>query len=387
MLILNDLANCGGAELQTFREAESFRRCGYTVTVMTFDDTCQQALGENHINIPVSRAFLAKALNRIVPSYTFASSLRRYIQQQDFDYVRVNNCWKLGKSVYSALPKNVRVIQTVRDFSTICPRNTAVDVNGRACNGYTTSCCVARCGVSVETTFKLALLASFNHTRRRYVQKFVAPSKALTTALSQNNFDTTHVPNPFEPLSTSLSVYHAKKCFLYFGRISKSKGVDRLIEAWRVFSMENKLAELRIAGTVDPSYLDEFNRSLSAHSRITFLGQMDRRGIGELLQEAYCVVVPSYWLENYPNTVLEAQASKTLVIGADRGGIPEMINDSRFTFDILKISELINCLRLAWLLSPEEYANVVEKSYHRVLRENSKGKYIRNLQAIFSSME
>jgi glycosyltransferase involved in cell wall biosynthesis len=44
------------------------------------------------------------------------------------------------------------------------------------------------------------------------------------------------------------------------------------------------------------------------------------------LHGARAVVVPSLWHENFPYVILQAFAAGTPVIGAERGGIPELVS-------------------------------------------------------------
>ena len=49
--------------------------------------------------------------------------------------------------------------------------------------------------------------------------------------------------------------------------------------------------------------------------------------IKEKLSKSAFLVIPSQWYENNPLTIIEALALGTPVLGADIGGIPELIQD------------------------------------------------------------
>ena len=108
--------------------------------------------------------------------------------------------------------------------------------------------------------------------------------------------------------------------FLYLGRLSEEKGVSTLIKA---ASLSN--ADLVVAGT---GPMEQELKSLGAKtrsSRIKFVGYVSGPSLRQLVRGARALVLPSEWYENAPISVLEAYASGTPVLGADIGGIPEMV--------------------------------------------------------------
>ncbi len=61
---------------------------------------------------------------------------------------------------------------------------------------------------------------------------------------------------------------------------------------------------------------------------VTFAGYVSGERLHQLIGEAKALVLPSEWYENAPISILEAYALGVPVIGADIGGIPEMIIES-----------------------------------------------------------
>ncbi len=62
--------------------------------------------------------------------------------------------------------------------------------------------------------------------------------------------------------------------------------------------------------------------------RIEYLGYQKWDVIKTILGKARFMVIPSEWYENNPLSVIEAFALGTPVLGADIGGIPELINEN-----------------------------------------------------------
>ena len=84
--------------------------------------------------------------------------------------------------------------------------------------------------------------------------------------------------------------------------------------------------ELRIAGS-GPLY-GKLKAKYDSWPQITFLGQLDSDGVAKLLGEAACSVLPSECYENNPLGIIESLCAGTPVVGAEIGGIPELIDDN-----------------------------------------------------------
>ena len=102
---------------------------------------------------------------------------------------------------------------------------------------------------------------------------------------------------------------------LYFGRYSEEKGIGTLIEAARrmpevdfIFAGKGPLEDM-----------------LEGVSNIKNVGFKSGDELSDLIRKARASVYPSEWYENCPFSVMESQLYGTPVIGANIGGIPELI--------------------------------------------------------------
>jgi glycosyltransferase involved in cell wall biosynthesis len=106
--------------------------------------------------------------------------------------------------------------------------------------------------------------------------------------------------------------------FGYLGRINIEKGVGTLLGASRRLPANGW--KLLIAGR-EASAADNM-RSLAQGLPVEFLGFVSPR---ELFDRIDVLVVPSIWAEPLPRSILEAYAAGVPVIGANSGGIPDLI--------------------------------------------------------------
>ncbi len=106
--------------------------------------------------------------------------------------------------------------------------------------------------------------------------------------------------------------------FGYLGRINVEKGIGTLLSACRHLPATGW--RMLVAGK-EASAADDM-RHLAATLPVEFLGFVPPRS---LLDQIDVLVVPSIWAEPLPRSILEAYAAGVPVIGADSGGIPDLI--------------------------------------------------------------
>lgn len=104
---------------------------------------------------------------------------------------------------------------------------------------------------------------------------------------------------------------------LYFGRYSLEKGIRTMIEACGM------LPEVDFVFAGKGDYAEDI-RKLPYALEVGFRTGKD---LDTLIRNAVCTVYPSEWYENNPFSVMESQERLVPVIGADIGGIPELIRD------------------------------------------------------------
>ncbi len=102
---------------------------------------------------------------------------------------------------------------------------------------------------------------------------------------------------------------------LYFGRFSEEKGIATLLNVCR----ELPEVDFVFAGT------GPLEKELENVSNIKNVGFKKGAELEELIRKARFSIYPSEWYENCPFSVMESQMYGTPVLGANIGGIPELI--------------------------------------------------------------
>lgn len=166
---------------------------------------------------------------------------------------------------------------------------------------------------------------------------------------------------------------------LYYGRLSHEKGIKTLIEACK----ENLSVQLKIVGTgpLDKELREEYGNN----KIIEFLGYHSGASLKQLVRNAQFVVVPSEWYENNPMTIVEAYSMGTPVIGAQIGGIPEIVveGETGFRFESGNSKDLKKTISKAIALETREY-EAMRKAAYRFYQENfSPEKHYEKLMAFY----
>jgi glycosyltransferase involved in cell wall biosynthesis len=144
----------------------------------------------------------------------------------------------------------------------------------------------------------------------------------------------------------------AMRDIVFVGQITKSKGPQLLVQAFRTIVESNAQARLLIAGRISEWSGDQWARDLrdsvehdcSLRSRVIFLGFVEN--VPELLRGREVLVVPSLVEEGLPLVVMEAKAASVPSIVFPSGGLPEMIqhNVDGFICQNKSIEALIEAL-------------------------------------------
>lgn len=130
------------------------------------------------------------------------------------------------------------------------------------------------------------------------------------------------------------------------GSISERKGHDRIFDIFPDLVKSNPNIKLWVVGDADENPKDQsFLQSLpnKDHPNITFLGY--RNDLSNVMNSIDILVVPSRF-EGLGMVILEAMASKKVVVGSKCGGIPEVIQDGKtgYLFDGNSSAALKNIL-------------------------------------------
>lgn len=397
VLIINELAKSGGAEMQTMRECALLQQFGNKARVVTLDPNFPSGwISETHYNISRKDSILKREMQMLLADKKIENELRKIIRDFNPDYIHLNNTKAHALSIFKAV-EGYKCLRTIRDYGAVCPNSQSICADLSLCEGYVNcwKCldkCIAKKNNSVKEVWKWICFKRRNSAQKKVIKNFACPSQMLTDYCNRFGLKTTCINNPFDfnmldnhPKQTNFK----RKIYLYYGQVIGFKGVEQLIEAFAEFSKEKEDVELHLAGTLPDVYKEKFQELLNRYNQgnIQYIGKLEYNDMVLELLKVHTVVIPSLWIENYPNTALEATAAGCLVLGSERGGMREIIGSNDFIFHVLDKKDFVEKLNYSYNIPQDEYERITTEGQIRVRNNNSFEMYYKRLEECLKNMD
>lgn len=220
------------------------------------------------------------------------------------------------------------IVYTAHDYQLVCPNHMLNNPNthkncNRCLGGHFANCIKGKCihGSTAKSAVGAAEAEFWNRKGTyKYIDTMICCSKFMKKKLDTNPLfkDKTIVMHNFIDRVEIPDVVK-KDYVLYFGRFSEEKGIKTLID------VAKQLPEIHFIFAGTGPLEDE----VKAVSNIEDVGFQTGEALQRLIAEARFSVYPSEWYENCPFSVMESQMYGTPVLGAQMGGIPELIKNEK----------------------------------------------------------
>ena len=277
---------------------------------------------------------LAKLVYPIKTIYSAEARKKIRLVLDDFqpDVCHLNNFnYQLTPSIILEIRKwekqsghKCKIIFTAHDYQLVCPNHMCNNPNTlenceKCLGGHFLNCTRGKCiHGSLAKSAVGTMEATFWKWQGVYKQidKMICCSHFMKTKLDTNPVfaqKTVAMHNFVDPVE--FKEVQKKDYVLYFGRFSQEKGIATLVQAAK------ELPEIPFifAGSGPLEHL------LEGVPNIENVGFQRGEALETLIREARFTVYPSEWYENCPFSVMESQMYGTPVLGANIGGIPELI--------------------------------------------------------------
>ena len=404
----------GGAETYFFALAEGLKALGHEVAFFSMKHPNNEPsrwskyfVSEKDYVGEISAFKKVQEASTLIYSFEAKRKFEALLEEFKPDIIHMNNVHRqLTLSILDApyLKKHhVPVVYTAHDYILLCPAYTMVNGRGEVCDACldrhfmhaTKNICVKGSRAKSALATMEAEFLKFHHSYDK-IDLIIAPSKFMKSKLDEGGFAGKTVAMQNFLTDTKAG---ARPYFLFFGRLSKEKGVLTLVKA---FMQAAGLAQgsanaqsddqdaqvipdvwdLHIVGDgPERGAIEQLIASAGpqAVSRIHLLGYKSGEDLQREVGNARFTVLSSEWRENMPYSGLESLAAQTPIIGARIGGIPELVEEGKtgVTFESGDAVDLLNSMRKCSAVSASSYS-----SMQRFCREYVNARCLQNKYAL-----
>lgn len=340
----------GGSETYIFELGKQLQKEGHQVQYFGMKDERNivgNAVGSYTGNMNFHTGKLSRLLYpfKIVYSVEARRAIRKVLDDFKPDVVHLNNFnFQITPSVIYEIKKYekqtsqpIKIVFTAHDYQLVCPnhmlRCPKTEENCSRCiDGKYINCVKGNCIHNSKLRSILGAVEGYFYKclkTYQYIDVVICPSQFMKEKLEHNpmlkgktavmhNFGT--VKKTVEKITESEGGYA-----VYFGRYSKEKGIETLVHAC------SKLPHRRFVFAGKGPLEELVERTDNIENR----GFLEGEELEKLIRGAVFSIYPSEWYENCPFSVMESIQYGTPVLGANIGGIPELI-DERCTGELFE---------------------------------------------------
>lgn len=315
---LGDYLKSQGHDVQYFGMEHQGRRVGNKVNAYTSDMDFHGGSKLAKLTYPLKTIYNKEARIQI----------RKVLDDFQPDVCHINNFnYQLTPSIILEIKdwdKNCRIIFTAHDYQLICPNhmcnNPNTHENCEKCLGeHFFNCTKGKCihGSTVKSLIGTmeALFWKMKGTYK-YIDSMICCSNFLKEKMDTNVIFSKKTIALHNFIDKPEWKDVAKKNYiLYFGRFSEEKGIGTLIQ------VAKELSDIHFVFAGNGPLEEKVN----GVPNIKNVGFQTGEALEKLIREAQFSIYPSEWYENCPFSVMESQMYGTPVLGANIGGIPELI--------------------------------------------------------------
>lgn len=331
----------GGAEKHFFDLENLFKKEGHEVIIFsTKDEKNRESIYSkyfvNKIYFSDNESVATNLRNswRIIYSFEAKEKIRKLIEFYKPDVAHIHNIQKrITPSILPIIKKfNIPVALTLHDYKLICAQYNLIshsEICERCKNNHFSSILSQRCiSKSILINFTNFLDMKFQQYSQIYknnVDLFIAPSQFLRNKFIEFGYSAekiTHLTN-FIDTEKYTPYYGFDNYCVYFGRLTKEKGLYALIDA----ALKIKNINFYIIGTGPEEGNLKSIVDKKGASHIQFLGYLAKNELLSILAKSMFTILPSEWYEVFGLSILESFCLGKPVIASKIGGVSEIIDD------------------------------------------------------------
>ena len=381
LFIHNKYLQKGGEDSVVEHEIAILKRNGYTVHLKTYTN---ELLNKKPLNILLAPVFL------FFNPFSFIE-IFFLVKRKKISVVHVHNFfYTASPSIFwAAKLAGANTIFTLHNYRLFC-LNGIFFRNGHICmechtNKHFNKGIAEKCFKSSKLSSYALAKATFFHratgTWTKKLDKFVVinPYQAiLLNDIGISKEKIIYKPNIIgQNLHTTKTDYIKRGDFyLYVGRLSKEKGIEHLIEAFKESGKK-----LVVVGNGELANFVQKNKT----ANIDYRGALLQEEIFRLYAQCKALIFPSLWLEGMPMTIIEAQSTGTITIAAGSENTARMIENGKtgYLYEAGNISSLLAVINIFEAQNTDEHNRLSDNVYRQYLDQYSEQKYLDTAKQLY----
>jgi glycosyltransferase involved in cell wall biosynthesis len=330
----------GGAERHFFDVSTLLEKNGHTVIPFSMhDERNKKSKYAKYFVSPVHfdkiDSTTLRRWGRVVYSCEARRKIKALIKQEKPDIAHVHLMYHhLSPSILLELKKaGIPIVFTVHDWQALCPNYNLLLPNGDIC----TACKNGTYGhvffkKTIKQSYGMSGLAAFagwlHHKRGWYrdtIDRLIMPSQFANNLFASYgwNTDTMRVLPHFSDRKPVKAPVKKEAYVLYAGRLSREKGIFKLVQHWKEYKIEHRLL---IAGRgPEEEKIKKYIKMHGLEKYVELLGFVELEKLDTYMARAAAVVAPSVCFETFGLTLIEAWFNGTGVLVNDMGPLPELV--------------------------------------------------------------
>lgn len=390
LIFSNTLYPRGGADIAALRQAKALGCAGHEVTLLTTSTPVGLAIKGVRIKViptidwSVNNTLYAK-IQRLF-GFFYSCRVRRevsnFLKEESVD-LAIGHLLKgyLTTAILVALRYHqVPIIRVLHDYELLDPHNLLLDGKGQVTN---------------KTVFGSSFWSVIDrHNRDSVIFSLVSwleyclsmkifPVQHYTALVPVSHFSqrihkSSRLNLPYvEMIPNFISEDYVKSDlnielrndFIFFGRLSKEKGINTLLKAYQLSNLKSKL-----------TIIGDGSQPFAIPSGVNFIGPKYGAELFENLSQHRFMILPSEWYENNPLSVLEAMLLGVPCIVSEIGGLTELVihGFNGFLFKPGSYTSLQKVLILAESVSNQQYLKMSVNCKNFILENYSEEMYTKS---------
>ncbi len=194
---------------------------------------------------------------------------------------------------------------------------------------------------------------------RLFRDRGILPNRIPTHVTAGSGVDIENFP--VRPLFSPAKLENSKFRFLLISRLLKKKGIHEFAEAARLIQRRYPHARFDLVGPFDPSPDGVPPSEVEAWQNEGILNYHGpTRNVQQFLRKAHCFVLPTYYREGIPRSILEALSTGLPIITTDAVGSRETIEITPHSWNQRTGPAVLHCGKNGILVPPRDVKSIVE---------------------------